>query len=448
MTVSSFAVMIAIGTIVLLLPWTSSANRSIGFVDALFIATSAICVTGLSPLDISREFSFFGQLAVLVMMQVGGLGLMTLTTSLYVWLGQRMPITDRLAIQETLLPSSAVPIKRILVYVVVYTLAVEFVGALLLAVYWSATARFASLSETIWNSVFHSVSAFTNGSIALFSNSLIDFRQDYFVIFVITTLIILGGLGFLVVYELKEFLRLSVVERSSGFRFSIQTKLTVVTTASLLILGTFLIYAFERNGVFADLTIPEAIANSYFFAVVPRTAGFNTAVMSDFGGAAALLMITLMFIGASPGSTGGGIKTTTFGLLVAYSFARFRGRTQLHIWNRTIPQSSIDRATAVVVASAATILIAAGLLMITESAGMRPEQSRALWMPVLFETISAFGTVGLTLDFTQLLSPAGKLILTFVMFIGRVGAITLALALSVNAKPEKFSFAEENVMIG
>jgi trk system potassium uptake protein TrkH len=265
--------------------------------------------------------------------------------------------------------------------------------------------------------------------------------------FVMSGLIFLGGLGFLVVYELKEYFRQRIAG-SNRVRLGVQSRLTIITTASLIVGATILIFGLERNGAFASLGTGEALMNSYFFSIVPRTAGFNTVPMSSFSGATNYLFMILMFIGASPGSTAGGIKTTTFGLLAAYSFARFRGKSQLNLWNRTIPQSSIDKATAVVVASATTVLIATSVLMFTEARGLNAAESQTRLMPVLFETLSAFGTVGLSLDFTAQLSTAGKLILTLVMFVGRVGAITLALAISLNAKPAKFSYAEENIMIG
>jgi trk system potassium uptake protein TrkH len=445
-TVTSFAILVVAGSALLATPLSTTDGTWLAPVDALFVATSAVCVTGLSPIDVSSELSFFGHLVVLVLMQLGGLGLMTFTTTLYVWLGERMSITERLTIQENLLPSASSQIKRILAHVIGYTVLVEGIGAAFLAGYWITTGKFDSVAKTLWFAVFHSVSAFTNGSFALFPNSLIDFQRDHFVLIVISSLIAFGGLGFLVVFELSEY----VARRISGqkFRIGVQSRLTLITTAALIVVGTAAFYVLERNGAFAALTSAEALTNAYFFAIVPRTAGFNTVRMSEFGGAAGYLLMILMFVGASPGSTGGGIKTTTFGLLVAYSYARFRGRSQLDLWNRTIPQTSIDKATAVVVASAATVLLATLTLMFTETRGMNAFESQARLMPVLFETISAFGTVGLSLDFTPVVSTAGKLVLVFLMFVGRVGAITLALAISLNARPAKFSYAEENIMIG
>lgn len=448
MTVTSFALLIAIGTLLLLTPWSwTNAHRGQS-IDAFFLATSAVCVTGLSPVVVSEDLSVFGHIVLLVLIQLGGLGLMTFTTTLYVWLGERMSITERLTVQDSFLPNRSTPIKRILGLVFAFTFISEAIGVILLTAYWSATSRFSGFGETVWMAVFHSVSAFTNGSFALFRNSLEDFRSDYFVLVVISGLIILGGLGFLVVFELKEFGRHRLTDRMSRFRIGVQTRLTLITTSVLIVAGTLAIFFLERDGAFAEMSTPTALLNSYFFSIVPRTAGFSTVPMGSFGGTVCFVLTILMFIGASPGSTGGGIKTTTFGLLVAYTIARFRGKPHLDLWNRTIPQTSIDKATAVVVASATTVLIGVLVLMFTETRGMNAVESQKLLMPVVFETISAFGTVGLSLDFTPQISSAGKLVLIFLMFVGRVGAITLALAISLRSAPARFTYAEENVMIG
>jgi trk system potassium uptake protein len=229
---------------------------------------------------------------------------------------------------------------------------------------------------------------------------------------------------------------------------SVQTRLTLATTLGIIAIGTLLIFVSERSLAFADFTWFEALMNSYFFSVVPRTSGFNTISMTDFSGTGVLLLMMLMFVGGSSGSTAGGIKVGTFGLLIAYTLARFRGETQLNLWQRTIPQQSIDKATAVVVASATVILTATVILMFSETRGLSAADSQNKFVPVLFETISAFGTVGLSLNFTDKLSELGKVILVLVMFTGRIGAISVAIAISLREKPTQFSYAEENIMIG
>lgn len=444
MIAASFALLVLMGTLFLKLPFSAN-GESLKLIDALFISTSAVCVTGLSPLDISTKLSFFGQCVVLILMQLGGLGLMTFTTTLYFWFGQRLPITERLAIQETL-QTTPKQIRQLILYILGFTFSIEAIGAVSLFIYWTINGQFESIGQTLWFSIFHAVSAFTHGSFALFSDSLIRFQKDFFVQFVITSLIIAGGLGFLVAYELKQWVQLKIAGKK--FRLSVQTRLTVLTTLGIIAVGTTLIFVSERSLAFANFTWSEALMNSYFFSIVPRTSGFNTIQMTDFSGTGVLLLMMLMFIGGSSGSTAGGIKVGTFGLLLAYTLARFRGETQLNLWHRTIPQQSIDKATAVVVASASVILIATVILMFTETNGLSAQESQSKFVPILFETISAFGTVGLSLNFTDKLSELGKVILVLVMFVGRVGAISVAIAISLREKKTNFSYAEENIMIG
>lgn len=446
---AGFLLVILLGTLLLLTPFATANGENIGFINALFISTSAVCVTGLSPIDIGSKFSFFGQFVVLVLMQIGGLGVMTFTTVFYYWFGNKLPIADRLAIQETFQNLPAKQIRQLIFYIVSFTFLIEAIGTVLLFIHWTIKGEFASHTQTFWFALFHSVSAFTQGSFALFPNNLINFQKDFAVIFIITSLIFLGGLGFLVALELKDFLLKTFFPKDKKLRrLSVQTKLTLITLCGLIFGATVLLFFTERGGVFAGMTFAESLANSYFFSIVPRTSGFNTVQMQNFSGASVFVLMILMFIGGGSGSASGGIKVGTFGLLVAYTIARLRGKNQLNLWNRTIPQSSIDKASAIVVASASLILIATLVLMFTETQNLSASASQTKFVPILFETISAFGTVGLSLDLTPQLSNAGKVIISIVMFAGRVGIISLILALSLRGKPAQFSYAEENVMIG
>lgn len=448
-TAASFVLLILTGTALLSLPAAVTGDRGLDFVNAFFISTSAVCVTGLSPLDLSREFSIFGQLVVLLLVQIGGLGLMTLTTVAYYFIGWRLPIINRVIIETTFHHSPTNQIKKLIKRILIFTFAFEFVGFLCLFFYWLAQGRFDSAGQTAWFAGFHSVAAFTNAGFSLFPDNLIGFRHDFFVQTVITTLTVCGGIGFLVAFELEEYVRRKFFAPSRpAFALSIQSKLALTTTFVLILAGTILIFLLERGGAFAAFSTAEALLNSYFFSVITRTAGFNTMEMSQFGGASVVVMMILMFIGASPGSTAGGIKTITFGLLAAYTASRLRGERRLHLWKRTVPQQSVDKAGAVVVAAVGTVFTAVFLLMLTETRGASATESRAEFLPIVFETVSAFGTVGLSLDFTGKLTDAGKMILAVVMFIGRVGAISLALAIGHQAQPRKFSYAEETVMIG
>lgn len=454
--VISFAVVITLGTLLLLLPGATRAGVNLSFIDALFTAVSATCVTGLTTVDTGTTFTTFGQLVILACIQIGGLGLMTFTTIFLVLAGQRLGITGRLAVEQSFHHTPTGQIASLIRHIVFATLVIEGVGAFALTLYWSASGRFTSFGETLYQAVFHAVSAFCNAGFSPFSDSLIGFQRDPVVLGILSTLILLGGLGFLVELDLRIYLQSLFVRRffpssadGKRQRLSLHTKVVVITTGLLLAIGTISFYLLERRGAFAHLGEGAAWMNAWFCAVTPRTAGFNTIPYAALGGAALLCTMVLMFIGASPGSTGGGIKTSSFGLLVAYSIARWRGLQRLHLFHRTVPQESIDRAAGVVVAAVALVIVAASALMVTETWGMAPGESQRRLLPVIFETISAFATVGLSIDLTPTLTGPGKLIVAAVMFMGRIGPFTLAMAVST-APPRaagQYRYAEENVMI-
>ncbi len=377
---------------------------------------------------------------------------MTFTTVLLALFGGRLAITDKLAMQESFHHTPTNQIRKLIFHIIAFTFTIEAIGAFILTLRWYG--QFDSLIKTIYYAVFHSISAFTHGSFSLFNNSMIGYQKDFVTLFVITSLIMFGGTGFLVEMEIKDYIkqkfsklktRKSLQPRS---RLSVHSKLTIYTTLFLLIIGTISFFLLERGKAFTGMTTTEAWMNSYFFAVVPRTSGFNTIAMTDFSGATLLMIIVLMFIGAGSGSTAGGIKASTFGLLVAYSFARLCGHKRLHLFNRTIPQESIDKASAVVVAATVLVILASSVLMAMETSSLSPSQSQNKFLPILFETVSAFGTVGLSLDLTPQLSNVGKVVLSFVMFMGRVGPLSLGLAISLREQKTQYQFAEENVMVG
>jgi len=461
LVVLSFALVVFVGTALLSLPAATRTGRGLPLVDAFFTAVSATCVTGLAVVDTGTVFSTFGQLVILSCIQVGGLGLMTFTTVLLISVGRRLAIADRVIIQESFHHTPTGRVATVIKYIVVATFAVEGAGALLLGAHWLREGRYETLGETAYSAVFHSVSAFCNAGFSLHADSLVGFSRDFFSLAVISALIVIGGLGFLVGLDLKEYvqlrwlgrLRTEEVGKLAGVglrrpRLSVHTKLVLITTAALLAVGTVSFYLLERRGVLAGMTTAGAWANAWFLSVTPRTAGFNTIDYARLGGPGLLCTMVLMFIGASPGSTGGGIKTSTFALLVAFSLWRWRGFTRLHVFNRTIPEDTVDRAAAVVVASLALLILATSALMATEAFGESAEQSQRDFLPVLFESVSAFATVGLSMGQTALLTPAGKLIVAALMFMGRTGPLTLALAISLRRSRAQFRFAEENVMIG
>lgn len=459
LVVLSFAVVILVATALLSLPFATRSGQRMPLVDALFTATSATCVTGLIVVDTGTFFSTFGQLVILACIQVGGLGLMVFTTVFLMITGRRLAISNRVAIQESFHHAPTGRIATLIKYIVVASLSIEAVGALLLTVRW--WDRFETAEETIYHAVFHAVSAFCNAGFALQADSLTKFQSDPVIIIVMSSLIVIGGLGFFVGLDLKEYFQRSLPTRSLSRRvprsdelfvrrprLSVHTKFVLLTTLSLLVVGTVSFFVLEQRGLLANMTAGEAWLNAYFCAVTPRTAGFNTVDFANLSGAALLCTMVLMFIGASPGSAGGGVKTSTFGLLIAYSLSRWRGQTGLHVFKRTVPQDSIDKAGAVVVAAIALVILAASALMATETHGLSASESQDQFLNIMFETISAFGTVGLSLGQTPLLSVGGKLIVSVVMFIGRTGPLTLALAISLRQKRAQYRYAEENVMVG
>jgi trk system potassium uptake protein len=459
--VLSFASVILIGTILLTLPFSTQNGEGLALIDAFFTATSATCVTGLVVVDTGTTFSVFGQLVILACIQIGGLGLMTFTTVFLVAAGRRLAIADRIAIQESFTHQPTGEIKTLVRYIVIATFLTEAVGATILTLWWTVQNRFETFGETVYSAIFHSISAFCNAGFSLYEDSLTQFQSDAVTIFIFSGLIISGGLGFLVGLDIKEFIQIrffrrfwsrGVQERVDAIRprarLSVHTKFVLWTTGSLLLIGVVSYYFLERNGLFREMPFGVAWLNSFFCSVTARTAGFNTVDFGQMGAAAILCTMVLMFIGASPGSTGGGVKTSTFGLLVAYSITRWRGRVNLNIFNRTVSQESIDRAGAVVIAAIALIILAGSALIATETYYLSAKESQFLFASVIFETISAFGTVGLSLGQTAVLTPVGKIIICIVMFVGRTGPLTLALAISKRKRRAQLRFAEENVMVG
>jgi trk system potassium uptake protein TrkH len=459
--VLSFAFVILAGTILLSLPAATRTGNRLPLIDAFFTATSATCVTGLASVDIAKEFSLFGQLVILACIQIGGLGLMTFTTVFLVASGRRLAIADRVAIQESFNHSPSGRLRTLIGYIVVATLCTEAVGAGLLAMHGLETGAARTVGQAIYWGVFHSVSAFCNAGFALYSDNMMGFQHDWLVQGTITFLIIAGGLGFLVGLDIKEYLQQRLLSRYwSGkvrrrveairprARLSLHTKLVLSMTSALLVIGTVSYYLLERNGVLRDMQLAEAWLNAWFCSVTARTAGFATIDYGKMSGAALLCTMVLMFIGASPGSTGGGEKTSTFALLLTYGFYRWRGHTSPHAFRRSIPQDTIDRAASIVIASVAVIILASSFLIASETRGADSMESQRKLVPVLFETFSAFGTVGLSMGLTPYLTAPGKFGLAVLMFIGRTGPLTLALALSARRQRHHFAYAEENVMVG
>jgi trk system potassium uptake protein TrkH len=426
--VASFAGVSLVGALLLTLPLATQSGQSTSFIDALFTATSATCVTGLVVLDTPTHFSLFGQAIILLLIQIGGLGIMTLSTAGAFLLGRRMGVRQRMVMQEVLDSADSEELRKSLVAIVRGTLLIEAAGLLVLS------ARFAwrgeDLVNSLWLGLFHSVSAFCNAGFALFSDSLLGFKGDAAILLTISTLVFFGGLGFTVMGELAAYPR--------ARRLGLHTRLVLVTTCLLLVVGTIFFYFSEVNSSMKGYSPTERVLSAWFASVTPRTAGFNTVPMAALSQAGILLTMVLMFIGACAGSTGGGIKTSTFAVMVLAIRALAAGKACV-VFGRTIPATTVSKAFSITsVSLCLTMLITLGLTW-TESAPLHT---------VMFEAISAFGTVGLSLDFTPQLSKLGRLLISLLMFAGRVGPLTLALALGSARGGGDIEYPEGRVMVG
>jgi len=433
----SFAVIILIGSVFLWLPF-SAARGYISFVDALFMSASAVCVTGLAVLDISKDFSFSGQMITLLLFQVGGLGIITFSAVLFGLMGRGISFKGREIVQSTFLHTPRRDLLVIVRWVLSLTFIIEAVGTLLLFVRFSQDF---SLGRAFYLAVYHAVSAFNNCGYSLFSDNLIGYRSDTMINMIMMGLIILGGIGFIVQYE--------IISRFQGFqkRLSIHTKIVLLTTAVLILGGALFFYIFEINHSLRDASIGTQILISFFQSVTARTCGFNTVDIGQLTNATILIMIILMFIGASPGSTGGGIKTTSFALLLLMIWNRLKGQEEVSVFNRTVPGEILTRTIAIIFASGFSItLVVSILLFFGGESILLPLHSRNFFVECLFETVSAFGTVGLSMGITAKMNDVQKIAIILMMFAGRVGPLTLAF--SWYSSRRGLRYAEESVMVG
>lgn len=428
----SFLLVIIFGTILLMLPVSSKLNTVTPFMDALFTATSATCVTGLVVVDTGTHFSFFGQMVILMLIQIGGLGIMTISTVFAIILGQRINLKLENIMYQVVGGSYAVNVFQLLKSIVLVTLVIESVGTLLLF------ARFAQdfqPMEALFLSLFHAVSAFCNAGFSPLGNNLVSYVDSLAVNLVITALIIAGGLGFSVIIDLQHH----ALKKDRARKLNLHTKIVLVTTAFLLVLGFTVFYLAEYNGAMRGFSIHRRILGSWFQSVTLRTAGFNTIDLSQIGKASVLISIVLMFIGASPGSTGGGIKTTSFAVLTLSVISLLKGKRHISVFKRRIHEYNFREATGLIMLSITIILVVLFFLMLVE-----PHAFDKL----LFEAVSAFGTVGLTLGITPQLTVIGKLLITILMYVGRIGPLTMIYAFSTRAKQININYAEEKIPIG
>lgn len=438
--ITGFALLISMGTILLMLP-AASTGKHIGFVNALFTSTSAVCVTGLAVVDTGSGLSLFGQSILLILIQVGGLGIMTMSTLFLMLAGKRLGLTGQIVVQDTFTHTRERNISSILKDVILFTCVIEGLGIILM---FFCFLPGNDIKRALFLSIFHSISAFCNSGFSVFSDSFVGYRGSWALNLVLCFLIISGGIGFLVLSELK--LKFSFKRRSLS-RLSLHSKIVLSTTVILLVSGTFLITAMEWHNTLAPLSVPGRFLSAFFQSVTARTAGFNTLSIGNMTNETLFFIILLMFIGASPGSCGGGIKTTSLATLVVLGTSRFRGHERPQLFNRTISYVSVGRATSVIMLSMIVVCIGIMLLLMTEIGEVAHPQSRGKFLELLFEAVSAFGTVGLSTGTTAGLSVMGKIILSGIMFVGRLGPLVVGMAVSRDAAP-RYHYAEETIMVG
>jgi trk system potassium uptake protein TrkH len=437
----SFSGAILLGSALLALP-IAAADQPLAWLDALFTITSATCVTGLVVVDTGAYFSGFGQVLILVFIQLGGLGITTLSAMIFYVFTASLPLRDREVVLRTLAGTRAVTpsLGQLLKAVLALTFAIEAAGALLL------TLRFAfdyPLPRAAYLGLFHSISAFCNAGFGLFADSLVRYQGDWVINFTIMALIILGGLGFSVLLEL---LRVAQGQQPWA-RLSLHTRVVLFTTAILIPLGAAVIYGMEWGNALRGMPASTRFLACLFQSVTPRTAGFNTVDIGRLTDPTLFFIIMLMFIGGASGSCAGGIKVNTFALLVALTWSRLHGRNDVEIFERRISPWAIPRVITLVILSVCFVTFMVLLLSLAEQGMLSHQESRGAFMEVVFEAFSAFGTVGLSTGLTPQLSPLGKVLIILLMFVGRVGPLTLG-ALFTERRKRPLRYPEENVLVG
>lgn len=433
--VLGFAGLILGGALLLMLPIASADGQVISFVDALFTATSAVCVTGLVVVDTGTYFSLFGQLVIITLIQAGGLGIMAMSTIMAILIGKKINLKQRLVMQESLNQFTIAGVVRLTQYIIKITLLIEAIGGTILAICWYQDFGLKGIYFGYW----HAISSFSNAGFDLMGSvngkfsSATAYVDDIVINLVITSLVILGGIGFTVIADVWTTRRFD--------RLSLHSKVVLVSSTALIVIGAVVIFLLEYTNpdTLGSLSWKGKILGSYFQSVTTRSAGWNSIDMSKLTDATLFFMILLMFIGASPTSAGGGIKTSTAGVLAAVLWALIRGRQDAELFERRIPQTIIYKAFSVALISASLVVFVTMMLSITE---------KFPFINLLFETTSAFGIVGLSTGITSKLTISGKIWIMVTMFAGRVGPVTLVLALALKNRKGNIQYPEGKLIIG
>lgn len=428
-----FFILILIGGIILSLPISSASGESTNLLDSIFTSTSAVCVTGLITLDTGTHFSVFGQVIIITLIEIGGLGFMSFATMIALILGKKITLKDRLIMQEALNAFSIQGMVKMVKYVIKFTLLIQLIGAIILSTQFIPEF---GLKKGIGFSLFHSISAFCNAGFDLFGHfsSLVNHNTNSVILITISSLIIIGGLGFTVWIEIYNYRKTR--------RLSLHSKLVLLITIFLLVLGTilFLVLEYNNSNTIAQMGIKDKLLNSYFSSATARTAGFNSVDTNGTTNGGKLLTVLLMFIGGSPGSTAGGIKTVTFGVIILAVVAVIKGREEPEIFKRSLSKELVYRSFAILVIALTLVLTVSMVLSIT-----LPNEK---FIDLLYEVTSAFGTVGITTGVTQRLTVVGKVIIMITMYLGRLGPLTFAFAITKRKKKQGIRYPKGKILIG
>jgi trk system potassium uptake protein TrkH len=434
-----FLAVITAGALLLMMPFSTIDGTWSDPITALFTSTSAVCVTGLSVVDIGKYYSFWGQLCLVLLVEIGGLGYMTATTILLLLLGRRFGLKDKIALQQSLDKSGLAGVVQLVQSILATTVLFQLTGVFLLMSVFVPKYGF---KDGVWSAIFHSINAFNNAGFSLYTDNLIGYVTSPMVNFTVSGLIIFGGIGYQVIMEMYLWLRDRFNKSPICTVYSLNFKVVTSTTAVLLILGTlaFLVLEYNNPATFGPLNFPQKVMAAWFQSLTPRTAGFNTIEIGQMSEAGLFLTIALMFVGASPGSTGGGIKTTTFRILFCCTGAVLEGQEDVECYQRQIPPAMILKTISVLFGSLLVAFTSAILIELTN-----PELK---FIEALFEAVSAFATVGLSTGITAKISAIGKLILIATMYVGRVGVLLLMSAAFGDPTPRSFKYAEESLLVG
>ena len=428
-----FILVILIGALLLTLPISTTSGESTNFLDALFTSTSAVCVTGLIVVDTGTYWNAFGQTVIMILIEIGGLGFMSFTTLIAIILGKKITLRERLILQDAMNTFNIQGLVKMVRYVLIFTVSVQFFGALLFSTQFVPEY---GLGKGIFYSIFHSISAFCNAGFDILGkfNSLTSYNSNAVVILVASALIIIGGLGFTVWSELYSSKSLRKV--------SLHSKMVILMTVVLVVGGTLLMFLFENNNIntIADMSFIDKVMNSFFASVTPRTAGFNSIPTDGMTTAGKFLTIILMFIGGSPGSTAGGIKTTTIGILIVTIVCVIQGREDAEVFKRRFSKDLVYKAFTLIFIGLSLVIVVTMLLSYTEKG--------VSFIALFYETVSAFGTAGLTLGLTSELSNIGKVLIIFMMYLGRVGPLTVVLSITRKKRNTGIKYPEGKILIG